>query len=158
MKQINFSFEFFPPKNRQMSRSLWHSIEKLSLLNPSFVSVTYGAGGSTRERTHKTIRKILKNDELTLSRTIHRFQGDENSIMIIDLTDSPGRNNYPSRFLSSANFSDSSPRLLNVGMSRAKQLCIVVGNFDFVTDLYPTNSYMYKLVNYLIENGKPWPL
>jgi len=139
---------------------LFSLLSKTSFVNVELESLVGIASPfkAQSEEINRAIRKILKNDELTLSRTIHRFQGDENSIMIIDLTDSPGINNYPSRFLSSANFSDSSPRLLNVGMSRAKQLCIVVGNFDFVTDLYPTNSYMYKLVNYLIDNGKPWPL
>lgn len=61
---LNISFEFFPPKNRAMSLALWRAVQKLETLNPEFVSVTYGAGGSTRERTHKTIQKILKNTQL----------------------------------------------------------------------------------------------
>ncbi|XUM24170.1 methylenetetrahydrofolate reductase [NAD(P)H] [Bradyrhizobium oligotrophicum S58] len=58
------SFEFFPPKSEEMDRTLWASIERLAPLEPSFVSVTYGAGGSTRERTHATIARILKETAL----------------------------------------------------------------------------------------------
>jgi methylenetetrahydrofolate reductase (NADPH) len=58
------SFEFFPPKSEQMERSLWDTIERLATLHPNFVSVTYGAGGSTRERTHATIARILKETAL----------------------------------------------------------------------------------------------
>jgi methylenetetrahydrofolate reductase (NADPH) len=58
------SFEFFPPKTEEMERSLWETINRLAPLNPSFVSVTYGAGGSTRERTHSTISRILKETAL----------------------------------------------------------------------------------------------
>jgi methylenetetrahydrofolate reductase (NADPH) len=58
------SFEFFPPKTAEMERNLWDTINRLAPLHPSFVSVTYGAGGSTRERTHSTIARILKETEL----------------------------------------------------------------------------------------------
>ena len=58
------SFEFFPPRNEEMEQQLWRSIARLAPLNPSFVSVTYGAGGSTRERTHATIKRILKETHL----------------------------------------------------------------------------------------------
>jgi len=61
---INVSFEFFPPKTPEMEKSLWDSILKLEKLNPKFVSVTYGAGGSTRERTHNTVKKILEKTSL----------------------------------------------------------------------------------------------
>ncbi|MEH2563863.1 methylenetetrahydrofolate reductase [NAD(P)H] [Bradyrhizobium sp. AZCC 2289] len=59
------SFEFFPPKTEEMERSLWETINRLAPLAPNFVSVTYGAGGSTRERTHSTIARILKETSLT---------------------------------------------------------------------------------------------
>ncbi|MCG6203856.1 methylenetetrahydrofolate reductase [NAD(P)H] [Rhodopseudomonas sp. HC1] len=59
------SFEFFPPKTDEMERNLWQAISRLSPLAPRFVSVTYGAGGSTRERTHSTIARILKETSLT---------------------------------------------------------------------------------------------
>lgn len=52
------SFEFFPPKSDKMQASLWETIRRLAPLNPAFVSVTYGAGGSTRERTHATVTNI----------------------------------------------------------------------------------------------------
>lgn len=58
------SFEFFPPKTEEMERSLWESITRLAPLSPNFVSVTYGAGGSTRERTHATISRIIKETDL----------------------------------------------------------------------------------------------
>lgn len=61
---INVSFEFFPPKTEKMEETLWQSIKALAPLGPRFVSVTYGAGGSTRERTHKTVERILKETDL----------------------------------------------------------------------------------------------
>lgn len=61
---IAVSFEFFPPKTPAMEETLWRSIERLAPLDPDFVSVTYGAGGSTRERTHATIRRILAETDL----------------------------------------------------------------------------------------------
>lgn len=59
------SFEFFPPKTATMEQTLWDAIEALRPLGPSFVSVTYGAGGSTRERTHNTVTRILRETDLT---------------------------------------------------------------------------------------------
>ncbi|MCL6728886.1 methylenetetrahydrofolate reductase [NAD(P)H] [Sphingomonas hankyongi] len=62
---IAVSFEFFPPKSDAMAETLWSSIQTLAPLEPRFVSVTYGAGGSTRERTHATVERILKETSLT---------------------------------------------------------------------------------------------
>ncbi|MAU40265.1 MAG: methylenetetrahydrofolate reductase [NAD(P)H] [Kordiimonas sp.] len=64
-KGISASFEFFPPQTEKMEQTLWDSIRSLESLQPSFVSVTYGAGGSTRERTHSTVTRILKETSLT---------------------------------------------------------------------------------------------
>jgi methylenetetrahydrofolate reductase (NADPH) len=63
-KRPAISFEFFPPKSEEMEKNLWQTIKRLAPLEPSFVSVTYGAGGSTRERTHATIARILKETDL----------------------------------------------------------------------------------------------
>ncbi len=63
------SFEFFPPKTPEMEDSLWAAIRRLAPLNPAFVSVTYGAGGTTRERTHRTVKRIL--DETNLLPAAH---------------------------------------------------------------------------------------
>lgn len=63
------SFEFFPPKTEAMEERLWDSIRRLEPVNPEFVSVTYGAGGSTRERTHRTVKRIL--DETSLAPAAH---------------------------------------------------------------------------------------
>ncbi len=61
---LTVSFEFFPPRTDAMEAQLWRSIERLAPLNPAFVSVTYGAGGSTRERTHATIRRMRVETQL----------------------------------------------------------------------------------------------
>lgn len=61
---IDVSFEFFPPKNEKMEQALWAAIERLAPLAPEFVSVTYGAGGSTRERTHATVSRIVRETSL----------------------------------------------------------------------------------------------
>ena len=63
-QRLRVSFEFFPPKTEQMEETLWRSIERLAPLSPAFVSVTYGAGGSTRERTHATVKRILAETSL----------------------------------------------------------------------------------------------
>lgn len=64
-RELRVSFEFFPPKTEKMEQTLWKSIGRLGPLAPHFISVTYGAGGSTRERTHATIARILKETSLT---------------------------------------------------------------------------------------------
>ncbi|MBK5910415.1 methylenetetrahydrofolate reductase [NAD(P)H] [Rhodothalassium salexigens] len=62
---LKISFEFFPPKTDAMEQTLWQSVKTLEPLGPRFVSVTYGAGGSTRERTHATVKRILEETDLT---------------------------------------------------------------------------------------------
>ncbi|MEP7222847.1 MAG: methylenetetrahydrofolate reductase [NAD(P)H] [Novosphingobium sp.] len=61
---ISVSFEFFPPKTEKMEEQLWDAVTQLAPLNPSFVSVTYGAGGTTRERTHATVERIVRETAL----------------------------------------------------------------------------------------------
>jgi methylenetetrahydrofolate reductase (NADPH) len=61
---INVSFEFFPPQTAETEQILWASITRLAPLCPEFVSVTYGAGGATRERTHATVARILKETSI----------------------------------------------------------------------------------------------
>lgn len=68
-ERVKVSFEFFPPKNDDMEARLWDTIKRLEPLNPQFVSVTYGAGGTTRERTARTVKRIL--DESTLTPAAH---------------------------------------------------------------------------------------
>jgi methylenetetrahydrofolate reductase (NADPH) len=63
-RRIRVSFEFFPPKTEEMEKTLWESITRLAPLKPNFVSVTYGAGGSTRERTHSTVKRMLMETAL----------------------------------------------------------------------------------------------
>ncbi len=63
-RDLTISFEFFPPKNAEMEEGLWDCVARLQPLNPSFVSVTYGAGGTTRERTHATVARLAKDTAL----------------------------------------------------------------------------------------------
>jgi len=69
MARPRVSFEFFPPKTEALETQLWEAIRKLEPLKPSFVSVTYGAGGSTRDRTHRTVSRIV--EETTLKPAAH---------------------------------------------------------------------------------------
>jgi len=62
---IQVSFEFFPPATEKMEATLWRSIQRLAPLQPRFVSVTYGADGSTRDRTHRIVRRIQTETDLT---------------------------------------------------------------------------------------------
>lgn len=63
--EIEVSLEFFPPKSEAMEATLWKSIRRLEPMNPDFVSVTYGAGGSTRERTHNTVARLVRETSMT---------------------------------------------------------------------------------------------
>ena len=63
--RVDVSFEFFPPGSEAMNETLWKSIQRLAPLSPRFVSVTYGADGSTRERTHAVVRRLMEETDLT---------------------------------------------------------------------------------------------
>lgn len=63
-RPVHVSFEFFPPKTEKMQAALWECVQRLQPLRPSFVSVTYGAGGSTRERTHETVTRLARETDL----------------------------------------------------------------------------------------------
>lgn len=67
MSAPDVSFEFFPPNTEKMAATLWRSVERLAPLAPRFVSVTYGAGGSTRDRTHETVERIIRETGLNVA-------------------------------------------------------------------------------------------
>ena len=75
-RPVRVSFEFFPPKTPEMEATLWSSIERLAPLAPNFVSVTYGAGGSTRERTHATVARLVRETPAEARRAPHLRRGD----------------------------------------------------------------------------------
>ncbi|WP_199504145.1 methylenetetrahydrofolate reductase [NAD(P)H] [Qipengyuania sp. YIM B01966] len=64
---VEVSFEFFPPKNESMAESLWQSVQTLAPLGPRFVSVTYGAGGTTRQRTHDAVIRIERDTDIPVA-------------------------------------------------------------------------------------------
>ena len=77
---VHVSFEFFPPKSEKMEKSLWDSIHKLEVLEPDFVSVTYGAGGSTRERTHRTVTRMVTETNLNPAAHLTCVEAHKNEI------------------------------------------------------------------------------
>jgi len=79
-EKIHVSFEFFPPKTEEMAEKLWNTVERLAPLKPAFVSVTYGAGGSTRERTARTVRRILEETDLTVAAHLTCVDADKASV------------------------------------------------------------------------------
>ena len=66
-QDVAVSFEFFPPKGEKAEESLWENVQELAPLHPAFVSVTYGAGGSTRERTHRTVTRIAQETGMNVA-------------------------------------------------------------------------------------------
>src|ERR1700751_1385329 len=69
---IGVSFEFFPPKSAEMEQTLWEAIARLAPLQPNFVSVTYGAGGSTRGRPQPTVKRILADHVIAAAAPVPR--------------------------------------------------------------------------------------
>ena len=80
MSDLSVSFEFFPPKSEKMGEQLWASVEKLAPLGPQFVSVTYGAGGSTRERTHDTVERLVQETDLSVAAHLTTISATKNDI------------------------------------------------------------------------------
>ena len=78
--RIRVSFEFFPPKNDEMEGRLWETIQRLEPLRPRFVSVTYGAGGSTRERTARTVKRILDGSTLMPAAHLTCIDADRDTV------------------------------------------------------------------------------
>jgi methylenetetrahydrofolate reductase (NADPH) len=77
------SFEFFPPKTEKMEETLWESIQALAPLQPRFVSVTYGAGGSTRERTHATVARIQRETALSAAAHLTCVEASKDEILAV---------------------------------------------------------------------------
>ena len=82
-RPVAVSFEFFPPGDAEMEQVLWRSIERLSPLRPRFVSITYGADGSTRERTHHVVTRVLRETTLTPAPHLTCVGADRGSILAI---------------------------------------------------------------------------
>jgi len=82
-RNFKVSFEFFPPKSEAMERTLWHSIERLAPLQPRFVSVTYGADGSTRDRTHRIVHRIIEQTRLVCAPHLTCIGADRDSVLAI---------------------------------------------------------------------------
>lgn len=78
---IEVSFEFFPPATSAMERTLWSSIERLAPLKPRFVSVTYGADGSTRERTHRVVHRIVEETGLVCAPHLTCVGADRDDVL-----------------------------------------------------------------------------
>jgi methylenetetrahydrofolate reductase (NADPH) len=79
-RRVRVSFEFFPPKTEEMEAVLWEAVGRLAPLAPAFVSVTYGAGGSTRERTHATVRRIISETTLRPAAHLTCVAADRNEV------------------------------------------------------------------------------
>ena len=78
--KMNISFEFFPPKTAEMEETLWESLDVLSPLQPRFFSVTYGAGGSTRTRTHEIVTHIQKKTQIPAAAHLTCIQSSKQEI------------------------------------------------------------------------------
>src|SRR6266481_2521046 len=77
------SFEFFPPSDEAMAQQLWQAVQRLSPLRPSFVSVTYGADGSTRERTHEFVQRVLSETALRVAPHLTCVGASRNEVLQI---------------------------------------------------------------------------
>ncbi len=80
---VEISFEFFPPKTEKMDLALWETVQTLAPLGPRFVSVTYGAGGSTRERTHGTVARIARETDIPAAAHLTCINANKSEILDI---------------------------------------------------------------------------
>lgn len=80
---VEISFEFFPPKTEKMDLALWETVQTLAPLGPRFVSVTYGAGGSTRERTHGTVARIARETGIPAAAHLTCINANKSEILDI---------------------------------------------------------------------------
>ena len=83
MSDLNISFEFFPPKSETMEARLWESVERLEPMAPQFVSVTYGAGGSTRDRTHRTVKRIVEDTSLKAAAHLTCVNASREDVLLV---------------------------------------------------------------------------
>jgi methylenetetrahydrofolate reductase (NADPH) len=138
--RVRASFEFFPPKTEEMEQALWTSIARLAPLDPSFVSVTYGAGGSTRERTHRTVKRML--DETALRPAAHLTCVDASRAEVDEVIqaywDAGVRHIVALRGDPPTGFGDYTPRA--DGYQNATELAAAikrVGDFEISVGVYP---------------------
>ena len=139
-RDVRISFEFFPPKTEEMEATLWASIKRLAPLKPSFVSVTYGAGGSTRERTHRTVKRIL--DETALKPAAHltcvEASRDEVDEVIQGYWDAGVRHIVALRGDPPSGFGDFTPRYDGYHNATVLSAAIKrVGDFEVSVGVYP---------------------
>ena len=139
-QNLNVSFEFFPPKTEEMEATLWDSVRRLAPLNPSFVSVTYGAGGSTRERTHRTVGRILAETDLKPAAhlTCVDASRDEVDEVIRAYRDAGVRHIVALRGDPPSGFGDYKPR--EDGYRNATELTAAIrriGDFEVSVGVYP---------------------
>ncbi len=138
--RVRASFEFFPPKTEEMEQTLWTSIARLAPLNPTFVSVTYGAGGSTRERTHRTVKRML--DETALRPAAHLTCVDASRAEVDEVIqaywDAGVRHIVSLRGDPPTGFGDYTPRA--DGYQNATELTAAIkriGDFEISVGVYP---------------------
>ncbi len=80
---LEVSFEFFPPKTPEMEAALWRAVERLAPIRPRFVSVTYGAGGTTRERTHRTVARLVRETGLGVAAHLTCVGAEKSEVDVI---------------------------------------------------------------------------
>ena len=133
MKQseVNVSFEFFPPKNEESISSLWQNINRLEPLKPRFISVTYGAGGSTRENTHNLVKQIKKKTDLQPAAHLTCINSTKKEIELI-------ANDY---------WSSGIKHIVALRGDPPKNISSIKGDFKYATDLisFLRNKYDFEI-------------